>query len=92
MVITEITISLPRKDPNLRIKAYADITINGELIISGLKIVDSSTGLFVAMPAKKGKSHKYRDVVTPISREIRQQINQEVLTAYQKYLAAHAVS
>lgn len=81
MKITEIRIN---KYENKNVKAFATITLDGALVVSGLTIMEGKKGLFVSMPNAKGKDGKYYDTVYPLSKSGRDYINNEVLAAYNK--------
>jgi len=52
MNITEIRIKLVR-DPRDKLRGFASITIEGELVVRDIKIIEGGKGLFVAMPSRK---------------------------------------
>ncbi len=79
MEITEIRITL-RNDDKLR--AFASITLDGQFVIRGLKIIEGSNGVFVAMPSRQRKDGSYQDVAHPINRETREWLEAEVIGAY----------
>lgn len=64
--------------------ANVQIEIDDELVIKGLKVIDSKNGKFVAMPNEKGKDDKYYDTVFPVTKEAREYITDEVLKAYEE--------
>lgn len=64
-------------------KAVAQITINNEFAIKGIKVYEGEKGLFVSMPSRKIGS-EYQDVVFPITAEARAQLNNAVLETYGK--------
>lgn len=68
-------------DGDSKLKAFVDISLAG-VVISGLKVVDGSNGLFVGMPRHQGKDGKWYNTVYPASKEMQQQINDLVLAAY----------
>ena len=68
-------------DGDSKLKAFVDISLAG-VVISGLKVVDGSNGLFVGMPRHQGKDGKWYNTVYPASKEMQQEINDLVLAAY----------
>lgn len=68
-------------------KAMASITLDDAFVVSGLKVMDGAKGLFVQMPSQKGLDKdgnvKYYDTAFPLSKELRGEINNVVLDAYQ---------
>jgi len=79
--ITEIRITL-RDDEKL--KAFASITLDGMLVIRGLKIIEGANGTFVAMPSRRRKDGSFQDVAHPINRETREWLEGAVITAYKE--------
>lgn len=77
-------------NPDNVIKASASVTVAGAVSIHGLRVMDSSKGLFVGMPTrsyedKNGKT-KYVDMAHPITAEAREAISDSVLKAYEEAL------
>lgn len=68
--------------------AYADITLNEDFVVKGLRVVKSESGNFVAMP--QGKKYQkdgkdvYPDTAFPITKELREEINKAVLDEFDK--------
>jgi len=52
MEITEVKISL-REGANKKLKAYATVTFDDCFVVRNIKVIEGSSGLFVAMPARK---------------------------------------
>ena len=84
MEITEVRITLRDDD---KLKAFASITLDDALVIRGLKIIESATGMFVAMPSRQRKDGSYQDVAHPINRESREWLERMVIGAYQEQVA-----
>ena len=72
-----------RLEGESKLKAFADISVAG-VIVKGLSVVDGSKGLFVSMPRHQGKDGKWYDTVYPATKELREQLSQLVLSAYQQ--------
>ncbi len=70
----------------LRIRAYATITLDDSFVIRDIKIVDSPSGLFVSMPNKKVKNGKFHDVAHPKNKQTRDYVESAVLEAYRQEL------
>lgn len=69
------------------LKAFASITIDDELVIKGLRVVDGNNGLFIAFPSTYSeKDDEYYDNVFPIKKETRDYITEQVLAAYEDTL------
>ena len=66
-------------------RATASININGAFAIRGVKVLESSKGLFVAMPQYKVGSD-YKDICFPCTKESHEQLNSAVMNAYEQAL------
>lgn len=66
-------------------RATASVNINGAFAIRGVKVLESSKGLFVAMPQYKVGSG-YKDICFPCTKESREQFNAAVMKAYEQAL------
>ena len=53
-----------------------------------LKVINGTTGLFVAMPAKKRKDGTYKDIAHPLNAEMRDKMEKIVLAEYEKVRAS----
>ncbi len=80
MTITDIRIR--KIIPEGRLRGVISITIDGQLAVHDIKIVQGDERLFVAMPSRKDDSGVFRDIVHPITPEARQQIESEILNAF----------
>ena len=82
-------------DPQASKRASANITIGNCFTVHGLSVINSSKGLFVAMPQKvktdNGES-KYYDVAHPITAPMRQLISDKVVGAYNEMVAKQGQS
>ncbi|WP_368488032.1 septation protein SpoVG family protein [Clostridium sp. BJN0013] len=72
--------------PEGNVRAFASINLNNCFAIRNVKVVDSSKGLFVAMPSYKAGNGEYKDICFPVTREFREQLNQAVIDAYHQAL------
>jgi stage V sporulation protein G len=83
MQITEVRLTLREED---RLKAFVSITFDNAFVVRGLKVIAGNTGLFVAMPSRRGKDGTFRDIAHPINNETRSMIEQAVLAEYDRQL------
>ena len=72
--------------PTGSIRAIASVNLNDCFAIRNIKVVDSSKGLFVAMPSYKAGNGEYKDICFPVTAPFRQQLNDAVLSAYHQAL------
>ena len=82
MHITDVRVYLRKGQQGL--KAIANLTLDGAFAVRDLKIIEGQNGLFVGMPSRKLPSGKYVDLAHPVTKEMRQRIQTEVLDAYRK--------
>lgn len=86
MKITDVRLRIVKNEGEVKLKAYADITFEECFVIHGLKIIDGQKGMFVAMPSRKMPDGEYKDIVHPITPELRKEITDRVLEEYAKVL------
>lgn len=84
MKITNIKIRKLYTD--MRLKAHISITIDDCLAVHDIKIIEGPERVFVAMPSKKDANGIFRDVVHPISAELRKTMETQILQSYYDYL------
>lgn len=77
MQITEVKV-YPVFD-NDKLKGYATIIFDDCFVVRDLKVIQGTSGMFVAMPSKKTKDGTYRDTAHPLNNETREMIEQAVL-------------
>ncbi|WP_214829978.1 septation regulator SpoVG [Exiguobacterium algae] len=65
-----------------RMKALASITLDHEFVVHDLRIIEGSSGLFVAMPSKRTPEGIFRDIAHPINGEMRKKVEIAVLECY----------
>ncbi len=83
MKITEVKVYPVNED---KLKAYVSITIENSFVVRDLKIIQGTSGLFIAMPSKKRKDGQFRDIAHPLNQETRAHLEDLVFEAYEKEL------
>ncbi len=73
------------------VKGVCSVTFGGEIAVKGVKVIEGSKGLFVAMPSYKA-GDEYKDIVYPITKEGRQKLNEAVIGEYNNQVQAHQAS
>ena len=84
MTITDIKIR--KIIPEGRLRAVISITIDDQIAIHDIKVVQGDARLFVAMPSRKDENGVFRDIVHPISPDARQSIEGQILDAYTRHI------
>ncbi len=65
------------------IRAFAEIELNGKLLIRGIRIIESKTGgLFIGWPGQKTTTGEYRDLVEIIDGETNRQLRHHIIHAF----------
>ena len=62
--------------------AMVSVTLADVFCITGIKIMDGSKGLFVAMPSTKNKKDEWHDICYPITKEFRKVMSDSILNAF----------
>ncbi len=81
MTITEIRVRKLISEGKL--KGIVSITIDDVLAVHDIKIVQGEERLFAAMPSRRDDNGMFRDIVHPINAEVRKDMEQQILSAYQ---------
>ena len=79
MEITEVKVFPVNEE---KLKAYVTIVLDACFVVRDLKIINGSTGLFVAMPSKKRSDGSYKDIAHPLDKGTRVMMEKQVLEAY----------
>ena len=82
MTVTDVRVRNIENEGKMR--AVASITIDDEMVVHDIKIIEGDRGLFIAMPSKKGANGEYRDIAHPINSETRARLQELILDAYSK--------
>lgn len=71
-----------------KMKALATIVLNDQIQIRGLRVMDGENGLYVGYPVDTyNKGEDFRSLVMPITRQLREHIENCVLEKYQEAIA-----
>ncbi len=86
MKITDIRVRLVNN--NDKLKAVASITIDDELVVHDIKVINGKDGYFLSMPSRKTNEGDFKDIVHPIKTEVRENLKELILAEYEKALAS----
>ena len=88
LAVTQVKIFPFKEGPSTgHIKGYAKITLNDQFQIRGLRIMEGENGLFVGYPNEPFyKGEDFRSVCFPMTRQLREHIENCVLEKYQAFL------
>lgn len=65
-----------------RLKGIISVTFDDAVAVHDIKIVQGEERLFVAMPSRRDDSGTFRDIIHPISSNVRKRFEEEILSAY----------
>lgn len=90
LAVTQVQVWPFREGPSLgHIKGLAQIVLNDQMVIRGLRIMDSVNGLYVSYPSDPFyRGEEVRSVCNPITRQLREHIEAVVLEKYQQAIEA----
>ena len=84
MEITEVRVFPVGED---KLKAFVSIIIDDCFVVSDIKIINGNNGLFISMPSKKRKNGTFRDIAHPLNNQMRQYLEEKVLSVYKQQVA-----
>jgi stage V sporulation protein G len=87
MEITDVKV-IPVDDEKL--KAFVSIVFDQCFVVTDIKIIHGPKGLFVSMPSKKRKDGTFKDIAHPLNNQMRQYLEEKVLTVYRQQVGAGA--
>jgi stage V sporulation protein G len=87
MEITDVKV-IPVDDEKL--KAFVSIVFDQCFVVTDIKIIHGPKGLFVSMPSKKRKDGTFKDIAHPLNNQMRQYLEEKVLTVYRQQVGANA--
>jgi len=82
--ITQVRIFPVAED---KLKAFVSIIIDDCFVVSDIKIIEGTGGLFISMPSKKRKNGTFRDIAHPLNNETRRQIESQIIAQYREVVA-----
>ena len=89
LAVTNVQVFPFKEGPSIgHIKALASIVLNDQFMIRGLRVMDGENGLFVGYPVDPFfKGEEYRSLCNPITRQLREHIENCILEKYQAAIA-----
>ena len=70
-----------------KMKAIVSVTFDDSFVVHDIKIIEGQNGLFIAMPSRKVAEGDYRDIAHPINSTTRANLQEIILSQYEKALA-----
>lgn len=86
LAVTHVDVFPFTEGPSMgKMKGLATIVLNDQLIIRGLRVMDSENGLWVGYPTDMyHKGEDFSSAVVPMTRKLREHIENCVLEKYQQ--------
>lgn len=88
MEITDIRVRKITSDGKM--KAIVSVTLDNMLVIHDIKVIDGVEKMFVAMPSRKNAEGEYKDIVHPITSQLRETLQSAILAKYEEVLNEQA--
>ncbi|HOB64602.1 MAG: septation regulator SpoVG [Clostridiales bacterium] len=82
MNITDVRVRLLKKQEG-KLKAVASIIIDNEFVVHDIKVIEGNEGCFIVMPSRKASDGEYRDIAHPLKTEVREDLKNRILAAYE---------
>lgn len=84
MDITKVSIR-KYNAPKNNLKGFATVTLDDELVLTGIKIIKGNKGLFLGMPSTYWESdEEYHDIFFPVTADFREELTDAVIEAYEE--------
>ncbi len=80
MTISDIRIRRVMQEGRLR--AVVSLTIDNAIAVHDIRLVQGDDRMFVAMPSRRDDEGKFRDIIHPIHPEVRNEIEERIIAAY----------
>ncbi len=84
MQITDVKVK--KVNSENKMKAIASITIDDAFAIHDIKVIESATSTFIAMPSRRTPKGDWTDIAHPINQETRDMVVKAILDEYEKVL------
>ena len=82
MEITDVRVR--KLYPTGKMRGIVSVTFDGMFVIHDIKVIEGQNGYFIAMPSRKTPDGEFKDICHPISADMRQDMQTQVLAAYEK--------
>jgi stage V sporulation protein G len=83
MEVTQVRVFPVEED---KLKAFASVIFDDCFVVSDIKIIQGTNGLFVSMPSKKRKNGTFRDIAHPLNNETRRKIEESIIAKYREVM------
>lgn len=66
-----------------RLEALISATFYGKFVVHDIKIINGQNRTFVAMPSRRDKMGNFRDIIHPIDKGFREELEKEIIEGYE---------
>lgn len=80
--ITDVRVRKLSDDGKMR--GIVSVTFDNAFVVHDIKIIEGQSGLFIAMPSRKVGEGEFRDIAHPINSEMRKDLQDQILRAYEE--------
>lgn len=87
MEISDIKIRKLNNDGKMR--AVVSVTFDNQFVVHDIKVIQAQDKMFIAMPSRKSADGDFMDVAHPITADIRQKLNDAVISEFEKAYSQH---
>ena len=84
MQITDIKVRKVSQEGKMR--AVVSVTFDDAFVVHDIKVIEGKEKLFAAMPSRKSADGTYRDIVHPITSQMREEMQSMILEKYDEFL------
>ena len=84
MQITDIKVRKVSQEGKM--KAVVSVTFDDAFVVHDIKIIEGKEKLFAAMPSRKSADGTYRDIVHPITSDMRETLQNAIMAKYEEFL------
>jgi stage V sporulation protein G len=85
--VTDVRV-YPVKNGQTKVRAFAQLVLNGCFKVTGLRVIEGDNGLFIGYPSEKGRDGKYYEIIKPINRSSLDVIQDTILRQYEQSMVA----
>lgn len=88
LAVTSVQVFPFKDSPLATVKAMATVVLNDQFMVRGLRVMNGCNGLFVSYPVDPFyKGDDFRSLVVPMTKQLREHIENCVLEKYQTSIA-----
>ena len=84
MQITDIKVRKVSQEGKM--KAVVSVTFDDAFVVHDIKVIEGKEKLFSSFPSRKSADGTYRDIVHPITSDMRETLQSAILAKYEEFL------